>query len=191
MSNPGPKTVLPDTSSAVIDALTLVKLKRMLLFTQEDEQYLVMAGNILADHTDDILHKWYEQILHNNYLAHYFTRNGEPDLEYLQRLRPRFQEWLHSLCTRTENQQWWQFEERIAAQLQLKNVPDNMEPLPLVYLRYLSTFIYPVAEAGRFFLQHHSGYAPHETERMHQAWFKAVSFSVLLWIYPEGKSLPF
>ncbi|PSL49565.1 protoglobin [Chitinophaga niastensis] len=181
----------PDPPKASLDAQTLVRLKRMLLFTNEDEQYLTMAGAILMDHTDDILNNWYDYMLKNNYLAYYFTKKGEPDTGYLQTLRPHFRKWIHGLCTRQEGTTWWQFEERIAAQLQLKNTPgDNLEPLPMIFLRYLSTFIYPVAEAGRSYLSRHDHPAA-EVERMHQAWFKAVSFSVLLWVYPDGLNAPF
>ncbi|HEY8958179.1 protoglobin domain-containing protein [Chitinophaga sp.] len=174
-----------------LDAQTLVRLKRMLLFTNEDEQYLVMAGNILAAHTEDILDNWYDYILKNNYLASYFTKDGAPDIAYLQSLRPHFRKWITDLCTRQEGNPWWQFEERIAAQLQYKNAEEhNIDPLPLVYLRYLSSFIYPVSEAGRSFLGKH-GHSATEVERMQQAWFKAISFSVLLWIYPQPRQLPF
>jgi hypothetical protein len=175
-----------DNSSFSLDAQMLVRLKRMLLFTREDEQYLVMAGNILAAHTEDILNNWYDFILKNNYLAYYFTRNGTTDLDYLQTLRPHFRKWIADMCTRQEGNTWWQFEERIAAQLHLKNITGNdIEPLPLVYLRYLSTFIYPVSEAGRPYLGGH-GHPEAEVARMQEAWFKAISFSVLLWVYPKS-----
>jgi hypothetical protein len=174
-----------DTPKSSPDAQMLVRLKRMLLFTNEDEQYLIMAGAILAEHTEDILNNWYDYILKNNYLAFYFTRDGAPDLDYLQSLRPHFRQWITDMCTRQEGNTWWQFEERIAAQLQLKpsSGGDDMAPLPMEYLRYLSTFIYPVAEAGRPYLSRH-GHPAAEVERMQQAWFKAISFSVLLWVYP-------
>ncbi|SEW18469.1 protoglobin domain-containing protein [Chitinophaga arvensicola] len=172
-----------DNPHSSLDAQTLVRLKRMLLFTNEDEQYLIMAGNILAAHTEDILDTWYHAILKNNYLAHYFTRDGAPDMEYLQSLRPQFRKWIRALCTRQEGQSWWQFEKRIAAQVR-PEADNDMEPLPLVYLRYLSSFIYPITEAGRPYLNTH-GHPSTDVERMQQAWFKAVSFSVLLWVYPS------
>jgi Protoglobin len=180
-----------DNPQPSLDAQTLVRLKRMLLFTHEDEQYLMMAGNILAPHTEDILTSWYDTILKNNYLATYFTRDGAPDMQYLLSLRPQFRKWIADLCTRQEGNPWWQFEERIAAQLQLRPAAEHdMDPLPLIYLRYLSSFIYPVSEAGRPYLSKH-GHPPAEVERMQQAWFKAISFSVLLWVYPQSQQRPF
>ncbi|HEY9260333.1 protoglobin domain-containing protein [Chitinophaga sp.] len=180
-----------DNPKSPLDAQMLVRLKRMLLFTNDDEQYLIMAGNILTAHTEDILNNWYDYILKNNYLAYYFTRDGAPDVNYLQTLRPHFRKWITDLCTRQEGNTWWQFEERIAAQLQLKPaLTTNMDPLPVEYLRYLSTFIYPVSEAGRPYLATH-GHPAADVAHMQQAWFKAVSFSVLLWVYPQAQSLPF
>jgi hypothetical protein len=175
-----------ENSESSLDAQTLFQLKRMLLFTNEDEQYLMMAGNILAAHTEDILDRWYEYILKNNYLAGYFTRDGKPDLAYLQSLRPEFRKWINNLCTREEGTRWWLFEEHIAAELEQTN---HSEPgsLPVIFLRYLTTFIYPVSEAVRTFLNGH-GYPESDVERMQQAWFKAISFSVLLWIYPQSRS---
>ena len=179
------------TPKSPLDAEVLVRLKRMLLFTHDDEQYLLMAGDILLPHTEDILDNWYDYILKNNYLAYYFTRGGAPDLDYLQTLRPQFRQWLIDLCTRQEGNTWWQFEERIVAQLQLKLTAEtDLGALPLEYLRYMSTFIYPVAEAGRPYLSRH-GHPAAEVERMQQAWFKAISFSVLLWVYPDGSSPSF
>ncbi|MBS0026125.1 protoglobin domain-containing protein [Chitinophaga sp. 22321] len=173
------------------DAQTLVRLKRMLLFTNEDEHYLIMAGNILVAHTEDILNNWYDFILKNDYLAYYFTRDGTPDASYLETLRPHFRQWITGLCTRQEGKSWWQFEERIAEQLHLTpGSASELEPLPMVYLRYLSTFIYPVSEAGRPYLDRY-GHPGEDVERMQQAWFKAISFSVLLWVYPETRQLPF
>ncbi|NLR59604.1 protogloblin ApPgb [Chitinophaga polysaccharea] len=177
-------------SPSTPDAQTLVTLKRMLLFTHEDEEYLLMAGNILLAHTEEILDAWYDHILKNNYLAHYFTKNGAPDADYLQRLRPHFRQWIIDLCNRGEGNDWWQLEERIVAQLHPGTGLDPVNELPSSYLRYLSTFIYPVAEAGRPFLGD-SGYPPQTTARMQQAWFKAICFSVLLWIYPSARQFTY
>ncbi|CAL1521335.1 protoglobin domain-containing protein [Chitinophaga sp. MM2321] len=182
-------SVIPDPKRSSIDALTLVKLKRMMLFTYEDEQYLTKAGAVLAPHAEEILDKWHEQLLANNYLAHYFISSGTTDPDYMQSLRPHFRGWINQLCERPENRRWSEFEERIITQLQSKNVPiDDLSPLSTIYLRYMSTFIFPISEAGRYFLNT-AGYTTTETARMHQAWYKAVSFSLLLWTYPPEQSV--
>ncbi|WP_160712373.1 protoglobin domain-containing protein [Chitinophaga solisilvae] len=192
MSNAAEKPpVIPDPRNSPVDAQTLIKIKRMMLFTHEDEQYLTMAGEVLAPHAEDILNKWYERIVSNNYLANYFTQSGAPDLNYVHSLRPHFREWISSLCRRSESMRWWEFEEKIIRQLQLRNIPvDDLDPLSPLFLRYLSTFVFPVSEAGRYFLNN-TGYGSDDIEKMHQAWFKAVSLSALLWLYPGGQKPPF
>lgn len=184
-------SLIPAPQSTSVDAQVLIKIKRMMLFTHEDEQYLTMAGTILAPHAEEILNRWYEGIVSNNYLAHYFTSSGAPDLDYLNNLRPHFKAWIMTLCNRQDSHRWWEFEERIARQLQLRNVPlDDLHPLSPVYLRYMTTFVFPVSEAGRFFINS-AGYNEAEVAAMHQAWFKAVSLSALLWIYPDDRPAPF
>ncbi|WP_212001282.1 protoglobin domain-containing protein [Chitinophaga sp. HK235] len=184
-------SMIPEPQTTSIDAQVLIKIKRMMLFTHEDEQYLTLAGEILAPHAEEILNRWYERIVKNNYLAHYFTSSGAPDLSYLHSIRPHFREWITGLCKRSESSRWWEFEEKIARQLQLRKVPlDDLHPLSPVFLRYMTTFVFPVSEAGRHFLND-TGYSPEEIEAMHQAWFKAVSLSALLWVYPGGQTAPF
>lgn len=184
-------SMIPEPQSTSVDAQVLIKIKRMMLFTHEDEQYLTMAGEILAPHAEEILNQWYEDLVSNNYLALYFTNSGAPDLDYLNSLRPHFKAWITALCNRRDSHRWWEFEERIARQLQLRNVPlDDLHAISPVYLRYMTTFVFPVSEAGRYFINS-AGYSRAEAAAMHQAWFKAVSLSALLWIYPDGQPAPF
>ncbi|HVI48885.1 MAG TPA: protoglobin domain-containing protein [Chitinophaga sp.] len=184
-------SIIPDPKGSSVDAQTLVKLKRMMLFTQEDEQMLTLAGELLAPHAEAILNRWYEGIAANHYLANYFTSSGSPDLDYIQSLRPHFREWITRLCERPESGRWWEFEQKIISQLQAKNQPLNDLPaFPAAYLRYIFTFIYPISEIGREYLIN-TGHKPEDVSKMHQAWYKAVSLSVLLWIYPSSQQAPF
>jgi len=172
-------------TSSTLSLRELVLIKRMLLFTREDERYLQMAGEILSDQSETILDIWYDHMVANDYLAHYFTRDGKPDAEYLRTLRPRFGSWIRQLCQRPANNPWSQLEQAIAQRYQDQAVPTPLMPdLPAVFLRYLVTFIYPVTNAIRPFLSK-NGHRPEEIEKMHQAWFKAVSLSVILWTYPD------
>lgn len=178
-----------DTASAGIASSSLslrdlVLLKRMLLFTREDERYLQMAGEVLTDQAEMILDTWYDHMIANDYLAHYFTRDGQPDMDYLNNLRPRFGSWIRELCQRPYNTQWAQYEQAIAQRYQQNSLPVDMADIPVVFLRYLVTFIYPVTNSIRPFLSK-KGHSPEEVEKMHQAWFKAVSLSVILWTYPD------
>lgn len=177
-------------ASSSLSLKDLVLLKRMLLFSTEDERYLKMAGEILTHQAEAILDTWYDHILSNDYLAHYFTKDGQPDAQYLDSLRPRFGDWIRQLCQRPSNTQWQPYEAAIAKrysgdqQLPLA----EMKEVPVVFLRYLITFIYPVTAYIAPFLAKH-GHSAAEVDKMRQAWFKAVSLSVLLWTYP-GAEVP-
>ncbi len=172
-------------TSSTLSLRDLVLLKRMLLFTREDERYLQMAGEILSSKAETILDIWYDHMVANDYLGHYFTRDGQPDTDYLNTLRPRFGNWIRQLCQRPYNTHWSQYEQLIAQRYQDQPLPTaDMKDVPVIFLRYLVTFIYPVTNAIRPFLSE-KGHRPEEVEKMHQAWFKAVSMSVILWTYPD------
>jgi hypothetical protein len=173
-----------DSPSSSPDIQTLIRIKRMLLYTYEDEQYLVKAGSILQPYTESILHGWYEYLLANNYLSLYFTKNGMADKEYLELLKPQFTQWIGILCNGKADNGLSQFEARILNYME-KSEDINAGLLPFTYLRYLTTFIFPVVEAGKKYLTD-SGSDAKEIANMQQAWFKAVCFSVLLWIYPAS-----
>lgn len=172
-------------TSSTLSLRDLVLLKRMLLFTREDERYLQMAGEILSDQAEVILDIWYDHMVANDYLAHYFTKDGQPDADYLNSLRPRFGDWIRQLCQPSRNNQWSKYEEAIAQRFREQPISAmGLDDIPVVFLRYLVTFIYPVTNAIRPFLGKH-GHQPEDIEKMHQAWFKAVSLSVILWTYPD------
>ena len=178
--------LLQRTESPSPDIQTLIRIKRMLLYTHEDEQYLVKAGSILQPYTESILHGWYEYLLANNYLSLYFTKNGIADKEYLELLKPQFSQWISILCNGKTDSDLLQFEARILNHIE-KSGDINMGLLPFTYLRYLTTFIFPVVEAGKKYITD-SGGNEKEIAHMQQAWFKAVCFSVLLWIYPISEN---
>ncbi|MFN3841612.1 MAG: protoglobin domain-containing protein, partial [Cyclobacteriaceae bacterium] len=58
-------------------------LKKTVLFTAEDEKYLTLAGEVLKDQTNEVLDLWYGFVGGNPHLVHYFTHNGQPNMDYL------------------------------------------------------------------------------------------------------------
>lgn len=173
------------TALPAIELRELVLLKRMLLFTHEDEKYLQLAGSILSSQTAALLDKWHEYILTNDYLSHYFTQNGQQDISYIKDLQPRFQNWIHSLCFPPQNEKWLKYEQLIHQHYEGKPVTEfDMTSIPITFFRYLVTFIYPATASVRDFLTN-KGHNTQEVDKMQQAWFKAVSLSVILWCYPE------
>ncbi|WP_143309704.1 protoglobin domain-containing protein [Chitinophaga vietnamensis] len=178
MSNAGERAPAnTGTGGSSISPQELVMLKRMLLLTQEDEQYLNKAAAILQGHEQDLLNAWQAYILANDYLSQYFSTG----INLVNALSPRFSEWITQLCTRNEDGRWQQFEQRIALQLKKEDV---LPGIPPVFLRYLTTFVYPVTQAANNLLAS-AGHSAAEVKRMEEAWFKAVSLSVVLWSYQE------
>lgn len=57
------------------------------------------------------------------------------------------------------------------------------ESAPVVSLRYLIAFVYPITATMRPFLAN-KGHSEADVERMHQAWFKAVTLQVAFWARP-------
>ncbi len=66
----------------------LALLKAATMFTDEDERYLRMAGEVLADQIDEILDLWYGWVGSHPHLVYYFSGpDGQPDPRYLQAVR--------------------------------------------------------------------------------------------------------
>jgi hypothetical protein len=174
-------------SPVSLDDLALLKAATM--FTDEDERYLRMAGEVLADQIDEILDLWYGWVGSHPHLVHYFSGpDGQPDIRYLQAVRQRFGQWILDTCNRPYDQAWldYAYEIGLRHHRTKKNQTDSVQSVPHIPLRYLIAFIYPIGSTIKPFLAR-KGHNPEEVERMHQAWWKAVVLQVALWSYPYAK----
>jgi hypothetical protein len=164
-------------------------LKKALLFTEEDEKYLRMAGRILADQIEDVLDLWYGFVASHPHLVYYFTgQNGQPNADYLAAVRPRFGQWILDTCNRPYDQDWLNYQHEIGLRhhRSKKNKTDKVQSVPNISHRYIVAFIYPITATIKPFLAK-NGNSPDEVEKMHQAWFKSVVLQVALWSYPYVK----
>jgi Protoglobin len=164
----------------------LALLKQSVLFGAEDERYLRMAGDVLRDQVDDVLDVWYGFVASHDHLVQYFSgSDGQPDAEYLTRVRARFGQWVRDLCERPWDQTWLDYQEEIGLRhtRAKKNQTDGALAPDYVPLRYLVAFVYPITATVREFLAKR-GDSADDVENMHQAWFKAVTLSVALWSRP-------
>ena len=164
-------------------------LKKAVMFTQEDEYWLRRAGEVLADQIDEILDLWYGWVGSHPHLVYYFSGpDGKPDLNYLQRVRERFGQWILDTCNRSYDQDWlaYAYEIGLRHHRTKKNQTDQVQSVPHIPLRYLIAFIYPIGSTIKSFLER-KGNKPEEVEKMHQAWFKSVILQVILWSYPYAK----
>jgi Protoglobin len=161
-------------------------LKRTVLFTEEDEEYLRLAGDVLRDQADEVLDLWYGFVGSHPHLIYYFSDpDGEPDSDYLGRVRERFKRWILDTCQRPYDQEWLDYQQEIALRhtRAKKNQTDGARAPEHIPLRYMVAFIYPITATIKQFLAN-KGRSTEEVEKMHQAWFKSVVLQVTLWSYP-------
>ena len=166
-------------------------LKRTVLFTEEDEEHLRMAGDVLEAQTREILDVWYGFVGSHPHLIRYFSDagNDQPNAEYLGRVRQRFEQWILDTCRRPYDQEWLDYHYEIALRHThaKKNQADGAHGTPdHIGLRYMITFIYPVTATMKPFLAN-GGHSAEQVDKMHDAWFKAVTLQVTLWSYPYAK----
>jgi hypothetical protein len=165
------------------------ELKQAVLFTAEDEKYLKMAGEVLKDQIDAVLDLWYGFVGSHPHLVYYFSGpDGKPDANYLAAVRKRFGQWILDTCNRPYDQEWLNYQHEIGLRHHRtkKNKTDNVRSVPIVPLRYLIAFIYPITATIKPFLAK-KGHRPEEVDKMHQAWFKSVTLQVALWSCPYAK----
>ncbi len=164
-------------------------LKQTVLFTEEDEEYLRLAGDVLEGQADEVLDLWYGFVGSHPHLVYYFSGpGGEPDSEYLARVRERFKRWILDTCRRPYDQAWLDYQQEIALRhtRAKKNLTDGARAPEQIPLRYMVAFIYPITATIRQFLAN-KGHSDDEVEKMHQAWFKSVVLQATLWSQPYAR----
>ncbi len=161
-------------------------LKQAVLFGPEDEKYLRMAGEVLADQIEDVLDVWYGFVGSHPHLVYYFTDDqGNANGDYLAAVRKRFGQWILDTCNRPYDQAWLDYAHEIGLRHHRtkKNKTDGVAAVPHVNHRYMVAFIYPITATIKPFLAR-KGHSADEVEKMHQAWFKSVVMQVALWSIP-------
>lgn len=164
-------------------------LKQTVLFSDEDEEYLRLAGDVLENQADEVLDLWYGFVGSHPHLIHYFSDpDGEPDSDYLARVRERFKRWILDTCRRSYDREWLDYQQEIALRhtRAKKNRTDGARAPEYIPLRYMVAFIYPITATIKQFLAK-GGHSAEEVEKMHQAWFKSVVLQVTLWSYPYAR----
>ena len=164
-------------------------LKQTVLFTEEDEQYLRLAGEVLQDQIEDVLDVWYSYVGSHPHLAYYFSgTDNQLNNEYLAAVRKRFHQWILDTCNRSYDQEWLNYQQEIGLRhtYMKKNQTDHVQSVPHIGLRYMIAFIYPITATMKPFLAK-QGHDPETVEKMHQAWFKSVVLQDTLWCYPYAR----
>ena len=93
----------------------------------------------------------------NPHLVYYFAdaQTGEPNSEYLERVRERFSQWILDNCRRRYDQVWLDYHHEIALRhtSAKKNETDGAYDTPdHIPLRYIIAFVYPITATIKPFL---------------------------------------
>jgi len=181
-----------DLAPSPVSTQKLSHLLSDVMWTEADAAALRRAGEILRPQVSAILDVWYDFISSTPHLAAVFAgSDGEPDATYLDRVRARFEQWVLDLCTRNFDERWLAYQEEIALRhhTEKKNTTDDVSsPATHVPMSDMLALVVPVTLTIRDFLA--TGESdPEQVEAMQQAWFKAVTVSVVLWARPYAGEL--
>jgi len=107
----------------------------------------------LQKQTDAILDLWYNFVA-SPYLIQYSGKPKQPDSAYLGAVRQRFKQWILDTCNREYDQAWLDYQHEIGLRHHLtkKNQTDQVQSVPMMPLRYLIAFIYPITATIKDFL---------------------------------------
>ena len=174
----------------------LEELKISAGFTEEDERYLRLAGEVLADQTKQIVDHWRGGIIASipNLARHSRTPEGDDAIpEYLARSGQRFEQWILDTCLRPYDQDWIDYQQEIAMRhtSAKKNTVDGVRSTPYVPLRDVTAFIAVMNETIKPYLAA-KGHPSEEVDKMHRAWCKSIQLQLALWDgpYSDNRETP-
>ena len=187
---PGYRLGDPALARSPLTLEELELLKKTVLFTEEVSRYLRMAGEVMVPKTDAILDVWYGFVGSHPHLIQYFSNkaDGQPNAEYLARVRARFGQWIKDTTNANYDQAWldYQYEFGLRHTRTGKNRTDDAPAVEHIHFRYLIAFIVPVTATVEPFLAD-SGRPAEDVRKMHAAWTKSVVLQSILWSYPYVK----
>jgi len=165
----------------------LENLKISVGWTEEDERYRHMAGEVLLEQTKALVDHWRREIIGNipNLIRHSRTPAGEPIPEYSAKSGLRFEQWILDTCCRAYDQDWLNYQHEIALRHTSlkKNTTDGVDSTPYVPLRDIIAFIAVMNETIKPYLSA-KGHTVEDVEKMHRAWTKSLQLQVALWAQP-------
>lgn len=175
--------------------MTSEKLSELLtdvMWTADDAAALRRAGEILTPQVSEVLDAWYDFIGSTPHLVKVFQGADEqPDPDYLARVRARFEQWVIDVCTREFDDTWLAYQEEIGLRHHptKKNQTDGVDsPWKHVPMSDMMALAVPVTLTIRDFLAKEES-DPEQLNAMQQAWFKAVTVTLVLWSRPYAGDL--
>jgi len=175
------------TSAVAVSSATLADLQRLKTtvgFNEDDERYLRMAGTVLADQVERIVHHWRANIIAGipHLAAHSRNLDGSPNPEYLARSNRRFEQWILDTCLRPYDQDWLNYQQEIALRHMSakKNRTDHVVSTDHVAYSDIVAFVVVLNDTIRPYLAA-KGHVEGDVEGMHRAWCKSMHVQVALW----------
>ena len=169
-------------SSVSLDELGALKVAAG--FTEEDERYLRLAGEVLEGQTKPIVTHWRSSIIANipNLARHSRTPEGEPNPEYLAKSNLRFEQWILDTCLRPYDQDWLNYQQEIALRHTSvkKNQADGVQSTAYVPFRDVVAFVAVLNETIKPYLAS-KGHSDCDVEGMHLAWTRSLQLQIALW----------
>jgi hypothetical protein len=174
----------------------LQQLKVTAGITPEAEGHLRLAGEVLADQTQQIVEQWRSGIIASipHLARHSRSLDGQPLPEYLARSNLRFRQWILDTCLRPYDQDWLDYQHEIAMRhtVEKKNQVDSVESTAFVPFRDCVAFTAVMNETIKPYLAA-KGHSQHQVEQMHQAWCRSIQVQLALWAkaysgVPSGES---
>jgi len=169
----------------------LEELKVSAGFTEEDARYLRLAGEVLADQAEKIVHHWRSEIIASipHLARHSRTPEGEPIPEYLAKSNLRFEQWILDTCLRPYDQDWLNYQREIALRHTVlkKNQTDGVRSTGYVPLPDVIAFVAVMNETMKGYLAA-KGNSAEEVAGMHRAWCKSMQLQLALWVGPYSES---
>jgi len=184
-----------EVAKSPVSVQELQALKISAGFADEDERYLRLAGQVLADQTAQIVHHWRNGIIASiaSLARHSRTPDGDAIPEYLAKSNLRFEQWILDTCLRPYDQDWINYQQEIARRhtSSMKNKVDGVQSTPCVPLRDVIAFVAVMNETIKPYLAA-KGNSPEEVEKMHSAWCKSIQMQLALWVgpYSDTKQAP-
>jgi hypothetical protein len=170
----------------------LESLKISVGWSDEDDRYRRMAGEVLSDQTRRLVDHWRREIIGNipNLIRHSRTPDGERLPDYQIKSGLRFEQWVLDTCFRPYDQDWLNYQHEIALRHTSlkKNSTDGVDSTPYVPLRDIIAFVAVMNETIKPYLAA-KGHSAEEVGKMHRAWTKSLQLQLALWTlpYPNGE----
>jgi Protoglobin len=190
---PGYSYGTAEVARSPISMRELDDLKISTGFTAEDQRYLRLAGEVLAEQTEQIVDHWRNGIIASipNLARHSRTPEGNAIPEYLANSNLRFRQWILDTCLRAYDQDWINYQQEIALRhtTSKKNKVDGVRSTPYVPLRDIIAFVAIMNETIKPYLAV-KGNSAEEVDKMHRAWCKSMQLHLALWASSYTKQAP-